>query len=263
MKKTTYNAADKETVRNLMARGWTNKQITDTPSLSHIPDNLLRTWRKRMNDAKQSATFAQPKKEKVATDATQNATDATPEIPVQRGEETAKTPEKTQVEPGFWEKCVAHFHPADLVYYTCVAIALHPILATLQGIGKPVAAIVASVVFVALQGIKSETGWKRALHLAVFSFFEVVFFVLHFSWGNNALWANVSALPLDIWPNKYRDATGEIVHLYGGSDLDKPFYIAIGIAVVMLVSCLYVVAIAIQAAKERAKNKVVNQPERA
>lgn len=263
MKKTTYDPAAKETVLNLMARGWTNRQITDTPSLSHIPDNLLRTWRKRMNDATQGATPANPKNEKVATDATQSATVATPEIPVQRDGETAKTPVKTQVEPGFWKRCVANFHPADLVYYTCVAIALHPIVATLHSIGKPVAAIVASVAFVALQGIKSETGWKRATHLALFGFFEVVFFLLHFSWANNALWANVAGLPFDIWPNKYRDGTGAIVHLYGGSDLDKPFYVAIGIAVVMFVSSLYVVAIAVQAAKERSKNQSSNQLETA
>lgn len=263
MKKTTYDPAAKETVLNLMARGWTNRQITDTPSLSHIPDNLLRTWRKRMNDATQGETPAQPKKAKVATLATQNATDATPKIPVQHSEETAKTPVKIQVEPGFWKKCVANFHPADLVYYTCVAIALHPIVATLQDIGKPVAAIVASVAFVALQGIKSETGWKRATHLALFGFFEVVFFALHFSWANNALWANVSALPLTIYRTKFRDNVGDIVHLYQGSDLEIPFYIAIGIAVVMLVCSVYVVAIAVQAAKERAKNQSSNQPETA
>lgn len=242
----------------LMVRGMKIEEVLKDSIFSDLNPSTRRSWKKRLSE-----TVATPKNEKVATDATQNATDATLKITVQRSEEIAKTPVKTQVEPGFWEKCVANFHPADLVYYTCVAIALQAIIGALQSIGKPVAAIVASVAFVALQGIKSETGWKRATHLALFGFFEVVFFLLHFSWANNALWANVAGLPFDIWPNKYRDATGAIVHLYGGSDLDKPFYVAIGIAVVMLVCSVYVVAIAVQAAKERAKNQSSNQPETA
>lgn len=234
-----------------MSRGMNIDEVLKDSVFSDLNPNTRRSWKKRLN-----ATLATPKNENIATIATQDATDATPEIPVQRGEQTAKTTEKTQVDSGFWQKCVANFHPADLVYYTCVAIALQPIFGALQVVGRPVAAIVASVAFVALQGIKSETGWKRVTHLALFGFFEVVFFALHYSWANNALWANVSALPLDIWANKYRDGTGDIVHLYGGSDLDKPFYIAIGIAVVMLVCSVYVVAISIQAAKERTKNQL-------
>ena len=244
--------------RLLMGRGMNIDEVLKDSVFSDLNPSTRRSWKKRLSE-----TVATQKKEKVATLEMQNATDATHETTVQRSEETTKTAAETQVEPRFWKKCVANRHPADLVYYTCVAIALHPVVATLQGVGKPVAGIIASVAFVALQGIKSETGIRRFLHLALFGFFEVVFFLLHFSWANNALWANVAGLPFDIWPNKYRDATGEIVHLYGGSDLDKPFYVAIGIAVVMFVSSLYVVAIAIQAAKERAKKQFSNQPETA
>ena len=63
--------------------------------------------------------------------------------------------------------------------------------------------------------------------------------------------AALMALPLDIWVNKYRNDAGEMVLLYGGADVDKPFYIAAGVAFVMLFCGIYVVAIAIQNSSQK------------
>lgn len=258
MKKTTYDPDDKQTVLNLMARGWTNKEIKDTPSLAHIENTTLRTWRKRMNGATKSETFATPKKEKVATPETHTETLETSAEILQREEKREEKASKTDETQGFLAKCVSNFHPADLIYYGCLFIACNAITGALHSIGYAVAVIVAAVSFVALQGVKSETGWRRGGHIALLAFFEVVFFALHWWWANNALWSNVAGLPFDIWANKYRDSTGELVHLYGGSDLDKPFLVAVGVAVIMLVCTIYVVWISIQAAKERTKNTPTN-----
>jgi len=53
-------------------------------------------------------------------------------------------------------------------------------------------------------------------------------------------------LPLDIWANKYRNDLGEVVMLYGGSDVDKPFYIAVGVASVLFACAAYACIIALQ-----------------
>lgn len=237
----------------LLSRGMNIDEVLKDSVFSDLNPSTRRSWKKRL-----SATLATPKNGKVETLATQNETGATPGISVQHSEETTKTPEKTQVEPGFLANCVSNFHPADLIYYGCLFIACNAITGALHGIGYAVAVIVAAVSFVALQGVKSETGWRRGGHIALLAFFEVVFFALHWWWANNALWSNVAGLPFDIWANKYRDSTGELVHLYGGSDLDKPFLVAVGVAVIMLVCTVYVVWISIQAAKERTKNTPTN-----
>jgi len=174
----------------------------------------------------------------------------TPEIDVPPVPQTTQQPEQI----GFFRQVAQAFHPADLVYYACVWVACSALVGTLKAVAYPVAGVIAAVAFISLHGVKtSVTIGKRRGHIAMLLFLEICFATLHYSWANNALWANARQLPFDIWANKYRDSTGELVHLWGGSDLDKPFYVACGIAVVMLVCSIYVFWIATGAAKERAK----------
>lgn len=240
--KRTYPHKVIETVQNLMRDGWTNEDIHNVRDLKYIPDATLRTWRKRLKD-QGSVSEKKPKTPNLETPKTLSETQGET---AQRNEEQETKPHTTPENAGFLAMCVSNFHPADLIYYTCLFIACRAVSDALNGIGYTVSAVIAAVVFVALQGIKSERGRKRIAHLVVFFFFEAVFFALHYSWANAALWQNVKSLPFDIWVNKYNLSNGELVQLYGGSDLDKPAYVAAGVAVVMLVCSLYVVWIAMQ-----------------
>lgn len=80
------------------------EEVLKDSVFSDLNPSTRRSWKKRLRE-----TLATTKKGGVATLATQNATDATPEIPVQRGEETAKTTLKTQIEPGFWKSALQTF----------------------------------------------------------------------------------------------------------------------------------------------------------
>lgn len=218
-------------------QGATNADILSDSALQNLTPENLRCIRSRYKK-KQEATKPQPEN----VTATEMQQCATPETDTTPAENEPKQPEKA----GFSGEFAKAFHPADLLYYTCVAIAGAGFVQALQAIGYAVAGIFFCVALLALHFVKVRNGWARLPHLLALALVEIGGFIAHLSWANGRLWSNVKALPLDIWVNKYRNDAGEMVLLYGGADVDKPFYIACGVAAVMLFCGVYVVAIAIQ-----------------
>lgn len=141
---------------------------------------------------------------------------------------------------------VANFHPADLLFYGVVLIGCNGITKALQPVGIFVAVALFGVATISLHGLKTLSGWARLPHGVLMLVSEFAFFVSDLKWANEALWSNVKGLPLDIWANKYRNDLGEVVMLYGGSDVDKPFYIAVGVASVLAACAAYACIIALQ-----------------
>lgn len=177
---------------------------------------------------------------------------ATAATPLQRETATAER----QVQPAenaqgaavlrvFLKNAVANFHPADLLYYTGVALACAALVATLQGVGYPVAGCIALVAAIALQGVKTSQGVERVVYAAFALLFEAACFLVHIAWANAALWRNVKALPFDIWQTQYFSADmGKMVDVWQGQTA-WPGYCAIGVAVVLFVCSLFAFWIAV------------------
>ncbi len=220
-----------------LERGDTCDEIMADSAMEGYNRATLRSLKKRIHEAK-AAT--QPKEKKqAATPVQRHAT------PMQRIESEEKQPKK----PNFFTV----FHPADLLYYSCVAISGAGIVGALHQVGYAVAAVLFCVAPIALHGIKTVGGWGRLPHLLILSVVEVAGFLAHLSWANEALWRDVSKLPFEIWADAYRNNAGEMVRLYGGPDTDKPFMIACGVAVVLFFVAVYVCWVAIQGQKRRAQ----------
>lgn len=242
----------KEYAEILLKRGVPYDEILAEPSLQSVTREQLRLWKSRLKkDATPSAEIAT----KTAV-ATQDATAATE---MQRGEATAETPAQPlenaperAVFVVFVKEALQNFHPADLLYYLGVAICCNAVANTLQGAGVFVAIIIGGVAFIALQGLKTETEWRRRLkYTLAFVGVELTAAISHVAWANEALWKNVRALPLDIWANKYRNDLGEVVMIYGGADVETPFKIACGIAAVLFLSGVFAFFISISNGKKQ------------
>ena len=237
-------AAQRQYAKLLIEKGVPYSEILADSALQGFNPATLRSMRLR-HERKTNATKQQPE----TPPATDMQQDATQETTAQTAENAPKQPKKA----GFAREFARAFHVADLLYYSCVAIAGAGFVQALQVIGYAVAIVFFSVACLALHFVKVRNGWARLPHLMALALVEIGGFIAHLSWANGRLWINVSALPLDIWVNKYRNDAGEMVLLYGGADVDKPFYIAAGVAFTMLFCGVYVVAIAIQ-------NSVKNDP---
>jgi len=236
-KQSKPGAAKRQYAKLLIERGVPYAEILADSALQGFNPATLRSMRLR-HERKANATKPQPEN----MNATQMQQDATPTNIEQQAENAPKQPKKA----GFAREFARAFHVADLLYYSCVAIAGAGFVQALQSIGYAVAGIFFAVAVIALHFVKVRNGWARLPHLLALALVEVGGFIAHLSWANGRLWSNVSALPLDIWLNKYKNDMGEVVMLYGGADVDKPFYIAAGVAFTMLCCGIYVVAIAIQ-----------------
>ena len=243
-KQSKPGAAKRQYAKLLIERGVPYAEILADSALQGFNPATLRSMRLRY-ERKANATKPQPEN----MNATQMQQDATPTNIEQQAENAPKQPKKA----GFAREFARAFHVADLLYYSCVAIAGAGFVQALQSIGYAVAGIFFAVAVIALHFVKVRNGWARLPHLMALALVEIGGFIAHLSWANGRLWSNVSALPLDIWVNKYRNDAGEMVLLYGGADVDKPFYIAAGVAFTMLCCGIYIVAIAIQNSQKQEK----------
>jgi len=245
----TIGKETRQHAMRLLADGWTNEEIKSLPVCKDIPFEKLRDWRCKINKRKnrnaeteQKAT--QPEK---ATLLFETATVlATPSNAEEQTAQHQENPPQASVLRVFAQNLVLNFHPADLLFYFAVAIGCNGIAQALPVIGKPIAVVYFGVAAVALQGVKALRGLARLPHLLALVFVEAVGFASDVIWANTSLWGNVRSLPFDIWENKYKNGLGETVHLWGGADVDKPFYVACGVASLLLAACVYACAVAWQ-----------------
>lgn len=235
-KQPAHGEKQREYARMLLEQGVTYAEILKDSALQGFNPATLRSLKSRM-DAKKSATKTAQQKQD-ATQAQQGAT----------GCNAPKNEEKQPKKPNFFNV----FHPADLLYYSCVAISGAGIVGALHQVGIAVAAVLFCVAPIALHGIKTVGGWGRLPHLLILAVVEMAGFLAHLSWANEALWRDVSKLPFEIWADAYRNNVGEKVMLYQGPDLEKPFYVACSVSTVLFFVAVYVCWVAIQGQKRRA-----------
>lgn len=162
---------------------------------------------------------------------------------VENAFEKVSEPEK---KVGFWADFARTFNPADLAYYACCAVGCWGIIQALPVVGWIVAAVVFYAAVIALLGVKTKTGWNRALEIGMLVFIEAVNFASHYVWANAALWRNVKALPVKLYAEKYVNGAGETIAFWQGEGVEMPHYVALAIAVIMAVCAAYVVAKSIQ-----------------
>jgi hypothetical protein len=117
----------------------------------------------------------------------------------------------------FWSEWKANFHPADLVFYGCVSIGCIGISGALPVIGMAVAALWFCVAALFLHRTKM---FARVGDIVTLALIEIMVGVpAHIAWANNALWANVTALPIEI----QMSYGGQ---MWTGRGVETPFYLA-------------------------------------
>lgn len=226
-----YTADEKTKVGHLLQRGWTYDQILAVKDFSHFDRNTLRAMKCNAKKGKATQQNATQKKKSNVLQRDTTQADAT----LQREKNTLTAQEKAVS----FKSIIANFHPAYLLYFASVGLACSAVAKTLHGVGLPLAFVFGGAAIVALYGVATARGAWLWLNVGMMLFCECVCALVHIQWSNAALWEQVQSLPLDIWPNKYRNDLGEVVMLYGGGDIDKPFLIACGIAVVLFVCSVF------------------------
>lgn len=229
--------AQRQYAKLLIERGVPYADILADSALEGFNRATLRSMRLR-HERKANATKSQP----VAASETELQRDATPAT----ADQPVENPPKPAQKAGFGREFAKAFHPADLLYYYCVAISCAGIVQTLQVVGYAVASVFFTVAVLALHFVKVCNGWARVPHLFILAMVEAGVFVSDYSLANKILWANVASLPIQVYVEKYQNGAGELVAFYAGPDTAVPSYIAAGVAAVMLFCGVYVVAIAIQ-----------------
>lgn len=140
------------------------------------------------------------------------------------------------------------FHPADLVFYSTVAIGGLGVAQALNGVGIAVSILWFAVAAIYLHRLKMYARWGDAAVLAVIEL--AVGIPAHYTWATNSLWANIKHLPLSVYVEKYQNGAGEWVAFYAGKDVETPFYIACYVAAILAVFGACAVAASVLANKK-------------
>lgn len=136
----------------------------------------------------------------------------------------------------------------DVVFLATTLTACAGIVTALQWWGLPVSLVYSLILVDSMNKAKDVTLEKSArMGAAMVVVFEVVAACVHTYFFNSILWANYKALPFDM---KERIVNGA----YTFPNADKPFLIAVGIAIVLSGSAIYAIENSIMTARERAKN---------
>ena len=136
----------------------------------------------------------------------------------------------------------------DVVFYSTTLTACAGIVTALKWWGLPVSLVYSLILVDSMNKAKDVTLEKSArMGAAMVVIFEVIAACVHTYFFNSILWANYKALPFDM---REKIVNG----IYTFPNADKPFLIAVGIAVVLSGSAIYAIENSIMTARERAKN---------
>ena len=156
-------------------------------------------------------------KRKAATETPQQNETATQVQHIATPEKEPGNMQKQSENAGFWREWRDTFHPADLVFYGCVSIGCIGVAQALPVIGVAVAALWFCVAALFLHRTKM---FARAGDIVTLALIEILVGVpAHIAWANNALWENVTALPIEI-----QAAYGG--QMWTGRGIETPFYLA-------------------------------------
>ena len=209
-------AIGKETRRHaltLIEQGWTNEEIRGVDVCKNIPPETLRLWRFRIK-AKSATPETLHETPETASNTAMNEQQESTLSAVENDETPVSKPFQTV---SFWREWKEAFHPADLVFYGCVSIGCIGISGALPVIGMAVAALWFCVAALFLHRTKM---FARVGDIVTLAIIEILVGVpAHIAWANEALWANVTALPIEI-----QAAYGG--QMWTGRGIETPFYLA-------------------------------------
>jgi len=189
----------------LIEQGVPYEKILADSAMQGFKPATLRSIKSRIE--KRKAATETPQKNEAATQAQHIAT------PESQPENTPKQPENM----GFWREWWAFFHPADLVFYGCVSIGCIGVAQALPVIGVAVAALWFCVAALFLHRTKM---FARVGDIVTLALIEILVGVpAHIAWANEALWRNVTALPIEI----QLSYGGQ---MWTGRGIETPFYLA-------------------------------------
>lgn len=139
----------------------------------------------------------------------------------------------------------------DIVFYTTTATACAGFVTAFQWWGLPVSLVYTLILFDAMNMAKDITLQKTAERGgAAVIVFEIIAGFAHTYVFNSVMWANYKSLPFEI---EQVIKGGEVTWHNG----DKPFLVAVCIAVILSASAIYAVDTTIKKTVERVKNTAV------
>lgn len=137
----------------------------------------------------------------------------------------------------------------DVVFYATTLTTCAGLVTLLRCWGLPVSLVYSMILFDAMQTAKDPDLKESAQAGAIaVLFFEAIAACVHIYFFNFLIWANHKTLPFRIG-DKFIDSSAKWVV----ENEDKPFLIAVGIALVLSGSAVYAIHKSIVTAKERAK----------
>lgn len=136
----------------------------------------------------------------------------------------------------------------DIVFYTTTATACAGFVTAFQWLGLPVS-LVYSLILIDAMGMAKDATLEKTVEQgsAAVVVFEIIAAFAHTYVFNIVMWANAKSLP---WDMSQKIVGGEVVW----PNADKPFIIAVGIAVILSGSAIYAVDTTIKKTRERVKN---------
>lgn len=242
-----YTPEQKKTVLTLMERGWTYDQILAVADYSHFDRQTLRAMKSNAAKHKQETGDNSQRNATHKNNALQRTNEQK-----EASKPTAKNPLATGVFADFIAEWRKTFHPIDLLFYLSAFVGCMGVLNALKSVeivNALVAFVLFGIAFVALHGLKTLRGAKRAPHFLAMLFAEVTFFCSDVFWANKALWSNVKDLPLDIRLTEFWSADAGKMKMIWLGQTAFPFYIACGIATILFACAAYACAIALQSKK--------------
>ena len=177
--------------------------------LSRSKDTVYKVYQR---EKERRETFAQTAANEVETKANEQAKNA-----IVAAEKPFQPVSETFTNPSFWREWRDTFHPADLVFYGCVSIGCIGVAQALPVIGVAVAALWFCVAALFLHRTKM---FARVGDIVTLALIEILVGVpAHIAWANEALWQNVTALPIEI----QLSYGGQ---MWTGRGIETPFYLA-------------------------------------
>lgn len=242
-----YTSDEKQTVLTLMQRGWDYDQILAVKDYAHFDRQTLRAMKSNAAKAQKGAGDNLQRNETPKNNALQRSNEQKEVKPV-----IHKNAPATSVFADFVAEWLKSFHPIDLLFYLSALVGCSGVLNALKSVeivNALVAFVLFGIAFVALHGLKTLRGFKRAPHFLAMLFAEITFFCSDVFWANKALWSNVKDLPLDIRLTEFWSADAGKMKMIWLGQTAFPFYIACCIATILFACAAYACAIALQSKK--------------
>lgn len=237
--RTGYGAATIQWAETMLAQGIAPAEVARRTGIN---SGYVRTIKFRLN-SKENDVLPQPSREHDSEIIREFAALAS----VSQDETTVATVSETHKNPRF------KITRLDVVFYATTLATCAGLVTLLQWWGLPVSLVYSLILVDAMETAKDSRLKESAQSGAVaVLIFEMIAACVHTYLFNKVLWANYKSLPFRIG-DKFIETTGKWIV----ENEDKPFIIAVGIALVLSGSAVYSIHKSIVTANELAKNKKI------